>query len=48
MGSGGVGSPKAAVTIFKPLKRFLENKNLFFTAPRNRACSPREAGVRRC
>lgn len=37
--------PEGCITIFKPLKRFLKNKNLFFTAPKDRECRPREADV---
>ena len=47
MGLRGVRSLKAIVTIFTPLKSFLRKRNLFFAAPKDRECSPREADVSR-
>ena len=43
VGSGGVGSPRAA----SPSEELSGEQELFFVPPKDRACSPREAGVTR-
>lgn len=45
VGSRGVGSPRAVVTIYKPQKSFLGNRILFLVALKDGTCSPREADV---
>lgn len=45
MGSGGVGRPRAVVSICKPQRSFLGNRNFFLVALKDGACSPREADV---